>query len=530
MIGEFVLNCNRTKPLSLDVLAKKYLGYGKKHFVNLCMKAGVDPEDIPKSKLIERCNDDILQTRDLFLLQREIVEKAGLLGCVHTRCILSPALADIESKGMCLDAEAVTALYTERAAKLAETTSEMDIFTDGINPRSPVQVREFVYEELKFKPKTVGRGKTPVYSTRTEDLLALKATNKRQRKFVELKKEWSGYNADVTKNLLFFQGVVQDKNPEGPIFYASFNQCVAKTHRLSSSGIKRTFPHMLDDKGKPVTKSVQFQNFKREFKPIMKARNDGWSMGEADGSQLEFRVAGYLGQCPVVTQEVVDGVDVHKQSASIINGVHVDEVTGDMRTAAKADTFKPLFGGKSGTEGQKKYYAWFAEHYYGVADTQQDWMDEAVRSKKVKFVTNFVGYWPYCKISQSGYIEESTKICNYFVQSFATAEIIPIAIVYLWHMMRDMESFLVNTIHDSGIAELHPEEHEEFKEVSLHAFTHLVYYYLKEVYDVEFNLPLGVGVKIGRNWGTGVEVACTPMPPYKMEGVDYDNLIKGWVD
>ena len=46
---------------------------------------------------------------------------------------------------------------------------------------------------------------------------------------------------------------------------------VTVTHRLSSSGINRTFPHILDDKGKPITKSVQFQNFKREFKPIMKA-------------------------------------------------------------------------------------------------------------------------------------------------------------------------------------------------------------------------------------------------------------------
>jgi hypothetical protein len=58
-----------------------------------------------------------------------------------------------------------------------------------------------------------------------------------------------------------------------------------------------------------------------------------------------------------------------------------------------------------------------------------------------------------------------------------------------------------------------------------------VYHYLKEVYGVEFNVPLGIGVKIGTpNWGTGKEVKCVPLPPYDMEGIDYTQLITEWVD
>jgi hypothetical protein len=93
-----------------------------------------------------------------------------------------------------------------------------------------------------------------------------------------------------------------------------------------------------------------------------------------------------------------------------------------------------------------------------------------------------------------------------------------------------MESFLVNTVHDSVISELHPDEHEEFRLVSLHSFTYLCYHYLKEVYDVEFNVPLGIGVKIGDNWGKGKELKCVPLPPYKMEGIDYTELITDWID
>jgi DNA polymerase I-like protein with 3'-5' exonuclease and polymerase domains len=528
MIAEYCLNGNLKQPLNLGALAKKYLGYGKEHFIDICMKGGVDPEDMPQSMLVSRCDDDVRQTRDMFLLQRDVIDRRGLLGCVLTRCLLSPALAHMEAMGMCLDAPAVETLYNERAQSLAEAQQAIDEFTGGINPRSVPQVREFVYEVLKFKPKMKGKGKgaTPVYSTKTDDLLKLAATTKKQQKFLELKQAYSGFNADVTKNLLFFHGVVTDKRHALPLFYAQFNQTVTVTHRLSSSGIPRLFPHILDDKGKPVSKSVQFQNFKREFKPIMKARKDGWLMGEADGSQLEFRVAAFMGQCKVATQAIVDNLDVHTDTMNVLAKHGQPETRQD----SKQHTFKPLYGGKSGTVAEVAYYEWFKEHYSGVTEQQQKWLDEALRTKKVVLPHGFTFFFPHCKMSGTGYVSDTTSICNYPVQHFATAEIIPVAVVYLWHLMKDMESFLVNTVHDSAIAELHPDELEEFKECSLQAFTHCVYHYIKEVYAVEFNVPLGVGVKIGRNWGKGEEVKCAPMPPFKLKGIDYTNLITEWVE
>ena len=174
------------------------------------------------------------------------------------------------------------------------------------------------------------------------------------------------------------------------------------------------------------------------------------------------------------------------------------------------------------------YYKWFAEHYVGVAEVQQSWIDQALTTKKVKLPHGFTFYFPHCSMSRTGYVNDTTSICNYPVQHFATGEIVPIAVVYLWHLMKAMESFLVNTVHDSAIAELHPDETAEFMECSKYAFTHLVYHYLKEAYDIEFNVPLGIGVKIGPNWGKGDEYACAPVPPYKMEGIDYTKLKSEW--
>ena len=230
---------------------------------------------------------------------------------------------------------------------------------------------------------------------------------------------------------------------------------------------------------------------------------------------------------------------MHVQSAAIINDIPIEELAkrckddsdkeaDALRTNAKADTFKPLYGGQSGAEGQQRYYAWFREHYTGIGAAQQGWKDEAVVHKNVILPHGFIFYFPRAKLKGDGYVEDSTSICNYPVQHFATAEIIPIAVCYLWHLMQPMQSFLVNTVHDSAIAELHPDEHDEFKDKSLYAFTSLVYHYLKEVYGIEFNVPLGIGVKIGTHWGTGKEVKRSPMPPFKMEGIDYSKLKTEW--
>lgn len=544
MIGEYVRLGNRkgegvlvgsrakpnakTTPLQLETLIRRDLGVGKKHFIAACMGTDVCPSEMPRSKILQRSDDDVEYTRQLFLKQREQLDKMELIPCVYTRCLLSMPLTDIEQTGVYLDKENVEQEYREVAMKLAAVTHELDEFMEGRNPNSPKQMKEFIYEELGFTPLMKGRGKNkePNYTTATEDLLQLSARTKKQKKFLELKSAYARHNADMSKAMLFFHAVCTDPKYPDPIFHARFNQCVTVTHRLSSSGESRLFEHILDKKGKPIVKGIQLQNMPRRYKRMLKARKPGWKMAEADGSQLEFRVAAFLGQCPVATQAIVDNVDIHTQTATVLtdNGQETD------RQGAKEHTFKPLYGGQSGTKAEVAYYKWFREHYTGIGNIQQEWKDSAVIRKQVILPHKFRFYFPHAKLSRDGYVQGSTNICNYPVQHFATAEIIPIAICYLWHMMRYMESFLVNTVHDSVISELHPDEEYDFKERSKYAFTTLVYHYLYEVYGVEFNVPLGVGVKIGDNWGTGHEQKTAPMPPFLMDGIDYSKLLTEWVD
>ena len=110
-------------------------------------------------------------------------------------------------------------------------------------------------------------------------------------------------------------------------------------------------------------------------------------------------------------------------------------------------------------------------------------------------------HWPGTKMGRSGYIDNTTSIYNYPIQGYATAEIIPIALVHFWHRSRYLRIVCWNTIHDSIASRVHRDDLAEYKEISKLAFTHDVYNYLSKVYGLRFSTPLAVGVKVGEHWG-----------------------------
>lgn len=333
-IGEYVLTGNskagKRGALKLDTLTRHYLGVGKRAYVDMCMSNGVQADDLPPSLLERRNRDDIFQTRDLWLVIRDRLEAACLLPVFYTRCILTPCLADIEQRGVVLDAERVAEEHRQTSKLMQQVTTELDLMLEGRNPRSVPQMQEFIYDVLKF-PELKKKGMP--WRPTGEDVLRFKPKTKRQARFLELKKQFAQCNADLTKNLDYFFGVCKEK---GGVFYANFNQTVTVTHRLSSSGIKTKFEMF------PKPKSIQLQNSPRKYKKLYAARNPGWKVIELDGAQIEFRVAGYVGQDKRICQDIVDGVDVHTFTAHVLNNCTEEEVTKYQRTDAKSDTFKPL--------------------------------------------------------------------------------------------------------------------------------------------------------------------------------------------
>lgn len=494
ILGKYVQDGNRRSSRDLNSLASYYAVAAKDSLVSKMINGGVCPSEIPVSLLQRYCEQDVRTTLDVFLKQRKQLHEQGLLPCTFTRNIFTPVLSDMELTGMYLDKDRVTEFYNRYSAELAEINQQLEALTGGINPNSNNQVAEFLYEVLGFEEPKDKKGnfirnkpnkRFPEGAPKVDaaTISSLKARTADQKRFVELKTRQSKLDKSVGTYLQRFIDACENSEC---IIHGRFNQAVTGTHRLSSSN-----PNM--------------QNFDRGFKQLFTARKKGWKVGERDAAQLEFRVAVDLGDDEQGREDVRNEEDVHAFTADIIFGSKpTDEDFKIKRTAAKAHTFKPLYGGTSGTRNEKRYYKAFKKKYKGIAEAQDEWVNTALFTKKQVLPTGLVFYWPNIKMTESGYIEGNTNVRNYPVQNLATAEIIPIGVTYTWHHMKDnqLESFLINTVHDSMISEETPEETDIINEITHNAFSEETIDYLSDVYDITFTVPLEIEADVYNNWSS----------------------------
>jgi DNA polymerase I-like protein with 3'-5' exonuclease and polymerase domains len=410
---------------------------------------------------------------------------------------------------MHLDKERVTETFRQYSARYSDLERALAEQCGGINWRSPKQVASYLYDTLGFselkdrrgEPKRTSKG---LRLANKHVFSALRPSTDAQRDFISLKQDIGKVGSALDKSLRYFKEVCDER--DGTLF-AQFNQTITATHRLSSTGIK-------SESGR----SVQFQNLPRDFKGLFCAKRDGWLIGEADGSQLEFRVAAYLGQDEQAKRDIEDG-DIHLVSGAYLADTTYEELkarydSGDKlaiktRQEAKAETFKPLYGGSKGTKAQERWYVGFRERYPSLAETQRNWELEVARTNELVTPWGLRFYWPNASFRYNGKLNCRTAVYNYPIQALATAEIIPIAVTYFWHNVRvlGLSEFIVpiNTVHDSLVAEIHPDYVEQFTGLAREAFGPCVHNYLKSVYGMDFNVPLGVSTKVGAHWGEGEE-------------------------
>lgn len=496
MLAEWVLNGNRKLPLQLNALAKRYKLGTKEDLVSTLIKTGTCPADIPQEWLLTYCWQDVTLAYKIFLKQVILLKRNQVLHIAHTRNLATLVLADVEFEGMTLDAEAVIKEYESTKRRRNYLAQELIRLTDDINLASSVQVATYLYDTLKFDELT-HRGK-PVRTaggarmTDSITLSKLEAKTGEQKKFLDLYKEFNKADSLISKNLEFFYRTVQER---GGNFKAKFQQGVTVTHRLSSAGIPTIF------EGEKKSKSVQFQNLPRDYKRLFWAGNEDWLIGECDGAQLEFRVAADVCKDTTADSEIRGGADIHSVTAKVLS----DAGEPTTRQQAKASTFAPLYGGMGKTPAQKAYAAFFKEKYKGISSTQRAWCLQAASNKRVRLPWGMVFYWPQAAMDKNGYINVSTEVHNYPIQSFATGEIIPIALVYFWHRSKDLPIVILNTIHDSIVTRIKKGYEEEFEQLSKQCLTTDVFNHLEKVYNYQFQTPLGVGIKVSRNWGATKE-------------------------
>lgn len=84
----------------------------------------------------------------------------------------------------------------------------------------------------------------------------------------------------------------------------------------------------------------------RRYKNLFTAHDEDYLIGEADGAQLEFRVAAEMGKDEVATQEIINGADIHSVTSQVMiesgHPAFVGLTVKEGRQGAKAHTFAPI--------------------------------------------------------------------------------------------------------------------------------------------------------------------------------------------
>ena len=234
--------------------------------------------------------------------------------------------------------------------------------------------------------------------------------------------------------------------------------------------------------------------------PVKKVFVSRWKGGkilEADFAQLEFRAAAFLSQDQTAMKEIEDGFDVHSYTARVIS----DAGEKTSRQEAKAHTFAPLYGatGFGRTPSQATYYKHFTEKYKGIALWHTKLAKEVMTTGRIKIPSGREFSFPDAKRYANGKITNFTQVKNYPVQSFATADIVPLILMHIDKLLSTLKSCVVNSVHDSIVIDIHPEEEKQVLFL-LHSVNQNLLKLINTKFGIDFNVPLLLEAKIGNNW------------------------------
>jgi DNA polymerase-1 len=228
----------------------------------------------------------------------------------------------------------------------------------------------------------------------------------------------------------------------------------------------------------------------------------GYRLVSADYSQIDLRVVAHVSGDKNMIEAFCKGEDIHRTTASIINGVSFSQVTEKMRSKAKALNFGIIYGmgvfGFAASAGidreeARKFITEYMEKFSGVAKYMKETKEEA---KKNLFVETQLGRRRYIpEINSANFQVQSgaeRMAINMPIQGMA-ADIMKLAMIAAEKIVEEFagQARTVLQVHDELLFEVKEEITDDFSQKIKIA--------MEQVYKLK--VPLVVDVKMGDNWG-----------------------------
>lgn len=393
---------------------------------------------------------------------------------------LTEVLARLQLRGMYVDRDELTDFGRMLDDRINLLCDEIySLAGEEFNINSPKQLGVILFEklELPFGKKNKSGG----YSTNAEILEKLRDKHEIVEKVLE-------YRQLAKLKSTYVTGLSSVVNPKTGRIHSHFNQTVTNTGRLSS-----TEPNLQNI---PVRTPLG-----REIRKMFIAEKDGWTLIDADYSQIELRVLAHIADDSAMKQAFLDNEDIHTQTAATVFKTPVDEVTPLMRSRAKAVNFGIVYGigafslakdiGTSRAEAQQ-YIDEYLAHYGNVAL----YMNQVIESaKECGYITTVLGrrrYIPELSTSSHQLRMFGERVAMNAPIQGSAADIIKIAMVNVDRRLAEsgLSARLVLQVHDELIVESPESEKDAAAAI------------LKEEMEKAYKLsvPLIVDMNSGKSW------------------------------
>ena len=391
---------------------------------------------------------------------------------------LVEVLGNMQYNGMYVDKEELTKFGDNLKEQIEILKNEIyNLCGEEFNINSTKQLGTILFEKLGL---TVYKKTKNGYSTDVDILEKLKPEHPIIEKILD-------YRSLMKLNSTYVEGLIPYINEKTKRIHSYFHQTITATGRISSTEPNlQTIP----------TRYELGKKLKKVFKP-----EEGNIFVDADYSQIELRVLADISGDRNMLKAFRQDEDIHKQVASKVFDVPLEDVTKEQRTAAKAVNFGIVYGisdfGLAGQLGVTKkraqsYIDQYLEKYSGI----KNFMDEIVEDAKERGYVETLFH-------RRRYIPE-LKSNNYMVRQFGSraamntpiqgtaADIMKIAMINVYNRIKEegIEAKIVLQVHDELIIECNKNCAEQAKNI------------LKEEMEnaVKLKIPLNVELSEADNW------------------------------
>ena len=356
-----------------------------------------------------------------------------------------------------------------------------DIFKEAggeFNVNSNPQLREILFEKLDLP--VIKRTKTgpSTDASALEELAARGHTLPRHLlEYRQLEKLRSTY-VDALPKLV---------NPATGRIHTSFNQTVAATGRLSSSDPNLQNIPIRSETGRQIRKG---------FIP-----EEGHLFLTADYSQVELRILAHFSGDPAFVSAFREGIDIHRQTASVIFGVPVDQVTDDQRARAKTINFATLYGQGEFSLGRqlgisREAAADFISGYFVRFSGVRAFLDRQIEmAREEGYVETLSGrrrYIPELESRNWNVRQFGERVAKNTPIQGSAADLIKVAMIRIYDELRQqtLRGRLLLQVHDELVFEVLENELDLFRKMVVPHMEHAM----------ELAVPLKVDVGVGASW------------------------------